>query len=69
MGKGSCAASFSLPKFDPAHHLHIVTIDRRMLESGPGWANNAPVFDRLYADRVAGYHGAAHEDFTLGEGV
>ncbi|WEK42797.1 MAG: PRC-barrel domain-containing protein [Candidatus Sphingomonas colombiensis] len=69
MGKSSYALPFGLLQFDAVRDLYVVTIDRRMLEGGPSWANNAPVFDQAYADRVAGYYGVAQEDLRLGEGM
>ena len=42
-----------------------MTIDRRVLEGGPSWANNAPVFDQAYADRVSKYYDVAMEDLTV----
>ena len=66
MGKAYYPLPFSLMRFDPASDTYIVTIDRRVLEGGPSWANNAPVFDQAYADRVASYYGVANEDLSLG---
>ncbi|QKS00921.1 PRC-barrel domain containing protein [Sphingomonas sp. CL5.1] len=66
MGKSFYALPFALLQFDPVRDVYVVTIDRRMLEGGPSWASNAPVFDQAYADRVAGYYGVAQEDLTLG---
>jgi hypothetical protein len=53
---------FGLLQFDIVRDLYVVTIDRRMLEGGPSWANNAPAFDQAYADRVARYYEVASED-------
>ncbi|SEM77798.1 PRC-barrel domain-containing protein [Sphingomonas gellani] len=66
MGKSYYPIPFSLLQFDPVRDLYVVTIDRRLLEGGPSWANNAPVFDQAYADRVASYYGAASDDLTIG---
>jgi len=66
MGKSFYALPFALLQFDSVNDAYVVTIDRRMLEGGPSWANNAPVFDQAYADRVAGYYGVGHEDLALG---
>lgn len=66
MGKSFYAVPFQLLQFDPVRDLYVVTIDRRMLEGGPSWANNAPVFDQAYADRVAGYYGTGTEDLERG---
>ena len=65
MGKAYYPLPFSLLSFDPAADAYVVTIDRRVLEGGPSWANNAPVFDQAYADRVASYYGAAREDLSV----
>jgi len=46
--------------------LYVITVDRRLLEGGPSWANNAPVFDQAYADRVASYYGTANESLAGG---
>ncbi|MBB5714458.1 PRC-barrel domain-containing protein [Sphingomonas aerophila] len=66
MGKSFYPIPFSLLQFDPVRDQYVVTIDRRLLEGGPSWANNAPVFDQAYADRVASYYGAGREDLTTG---
>ncbi|MCC2980438.1 MULTISPECIES: PRC-barrel domain-containing protein [unclassified Sphingomonas] len=66
MGKSYYPLPFSLLQFDSVRDLYVVTIDRRMLEGGPSWANNAPHFDQAYADRVASYYGVGGEDLTLG---
>lgn len=62
MGKSYYPLPFELLNFDPVRDLYVVTIDRRMLEGGPSWASNAPVFDQAYADRVASYYGVRTED-------
>lgn len=66
MGKSYYPLPFELLQFDPVRDLYVVTIDRRMLEGGPSWANNAPVFDQAYADRVASYYGSSSEDLVVG---
>lgn len=66
MGKAYYPLPFGLLSFDPVHDSYIVTIDRRVLEGGPSWANNPPVFDQAYADRVASYYGVAVENLSLG---
>jgi hypothetical protein len=48
---------FSVLAYDAAGDDYIVTIDRRLLEGGPSWANNAPEFNQAYADRVSSYYG------------
>lgn len=65
MGKAYYPLPFSLLSFEPVSDSYVVTIDRRVLEGGPSWANNAPVFDQAYADRVASYYGSAKEDLTV----
>jgi hypothetical protein len=66
VGKSYYPLPFALLQFDPVRDLYVVTIDRRVLEGGPSWANNAPHFDQAYADRVASYYGASGEDLSLG---
>lgn len=48
---------FTVLAYDAAGDDYIVTIDRRLLEGGPSWANNAPEFNQAYADRVSSYYG------------
>lgn len=48
---------FSVLAYEAASDDYIVTIDRRVLEGGPSWANNAPEFNQAYADRVSSYYG------------
>lgn len=62
MGKSFYPLPFGLLQFDAVRDLYVVTIDRRMLEGGPSWANNAPAFDQAYADRVARYYEVPSED-------
>lgn len=66
MGKSYYPLPFALLRFDPVRDVYVVTIDRRMLEGGPSWANNAPVFDQAYADRVARYYEVGSEDLRTG---
>ena len=66
MGKSFFPIPFSLLSYDVARDHYVVTVDRRMLEGGPSWANNAPVFDQAYADRVGGYYSVASEDLSRG---
>jgi hypothetical protein len=66
MGKGYYPLPFSLLSFDPAADGYVITIDRRVLEGGPSWASNPPVFDQAYADRVSSYYGTAQEDLSVG---
>lgn len=66
MGKSYYPLPFQLLRFDPVRDVYVVTIDRRMLEGGPSWANNAPAFDQAYADRVARYYEVGTEDLSAG---
>jgi hypothetical protein len=66
IGKSFYPLPFALLQFDPVRDLYVVTIDRRMLEGGPSWANNAPVFDQAYADRVARYYEVGSENLAVG---
>ncbi len=66
MGKSFYPVPFGLLQFDPVRDLYVITIDRRMLEGGPSWSNNAPVFDQAYADRVASYYGVGTENLSMG---
>ncbi|WP_375394208.1 PRC-barrel domain-containing protein [uncultured Sphingomonas sp.] len=64
MGRSFYPLPFALLTFDPVRDMYVVTIDRRVLEGGPSWANNAPVFDQAYADRVARYYETAAENLA-----
>ncbi|MBJ6120362.1 PRC-barrel domain-containing protein [Sphingomonas mollis] len=64
MGRSFYPIPFGLLTFDPVRDLYVVTIDRRLLEGGPSWANNAPIFDQAYADRVASYYGVGSENLS-----
>ncbi|MFS0773569.1 PRC-barrel domain-containing protein [Sphingomonas sp. 1P08PE] len=66
MGKSFYPVPFALLQFDPVRDLYVITVDRRLLEGGPSWSNNAPVFDQAYADRVASYYGSASENLAAG---
>ena len=66
MGKSFYPLPFALLTFDPVRDVYVVTIDKRVLEGGPSWANNAPAFDQAYADRVARYYETREEDLTAG---
>lgn len=65
MGKAYYPLPFQLLAYDAANDSYQVTIDRRVLEGGPSWANNAPLFDQAYADRVASYYDVARENLSL----
>ena len=62
MGKSFYPLPFELLSFDAVRDRYVVTVDRRLLEGGPSWANHAPEFDQAYADRVASYYGVRAED-------
>ena len=66
MGKSFYPLPFALLQFDAVRDLYVVTIDRRSLEGGPSWSNNAPVFDQAYADRVARYYETGQENLAAG---
>lgn len=66
MGKSFYPLPFELLQFDGVRDLYVVTIDRRLLEGGPSWANNAPVFDQAYADRVASYYSVGSTNLSVG---
>jgi len=65
LGKAYYPLPFSLLAYDPVNDSYQITIDRRVLEGGPSWANNAPLFDQGYADRVASYYDVARENLSL----
>ncbi|AOH82831.1 photosystem reaction center subunit H [Sphingomonas panacis] len=65
MGKAFYPLPFALLDFDPISDAYVVTIDRRVLEGGPSWANNAPDFDQAYADRVASYYSVPAENLAV----
>lgn len=62
MGKSFYPVPFALLQYDPVRDVYVVTIDKRVLEGGPSWSNNAPTFDQAYADRVASYYGVSKTD-------
>lgn len=66
MGKSFYPIPFGLLQYDPVRDGYVVTIDKRVLEGGPSWANNAPTFDQAYADRVASYYGVTGEQLSAG---
>jgi hypothetical protein len=55
---------FSVLAYDTSGDDYIVTLDRRLLEGGPSWANNAPEFNQAYADRVSSYYGTTPVKIT-----
>ena len=58
LGKSFYPLPFEMISYDAVEDHYIVTIDRRLLEGGPSWANNAPGFNQAYADRVSSYYGS-----------
>ncbi|RYG58329.1 PRC-barrel domain containing protein [bacterium] len=56
LNKSFYPVPFNLLGYDAMEGDYIVTIDRRILEGGPSWSNNAPAFDKAYADRVSNYY-------------
>ena len=66
VGKSYYPLPFTLLQFDPVRDRYVVTVDKRMLEGGPSWASNAPVFDQAYADRVASYYQVQGENLAAG---
>lgn len=65
MGKSYYPLPFELLSYDHVADGYIVTVDRRLLEGGPSWSNNAPDFNQAYADRVSNYYGVAPQDLSL----
>ncbi|MDI1295114.1 MAG: PRC-barrel domain-containing protein [bacterium] len=65
LGKSYYPLPFALLSYDHVADGYIVTIDRRLLEGGPSWSNNAPDFNQAYADRVSNYYGQAPVDLSL----
>ena len=66
MGKSFYPVPFALLQYDPVRDVYVVLIEKRVLEGGPSWANNAPIFDQPYADRVASYYAAGRQDASAG---
>lgn len=58
MGKSFYPVPFGLLGFDPVRDVYVATVDKAMLEGGPSWSNNTPVFDAAYAERVERYYAA-----------
>ncbi|WP_404714121.1 PRC-barrel domain-containing protein [Sphingomonas sp. MMS24-J13] len=67
IGRSYYPLPFELLSYDPVADGFIVTIDRRLLEGGPSWANNPPDFNQAYADRVSNYYGVAPTNISIGE--
>lgn len=66
IGKAYYPIPFQLLQFEPTSDAYVVTIDRRVLEGGPSWAANPPIFDQAYADRVASYYQVPPQDLSVG---
>jgi len=66
IGKAYYPLPFGLLAYDPSADIYLIRIDRKVLEGGPSWAANPPLFDQAYANRVASYYGAPIEDLSLG---
>jgi len=69
MNKSFYPLPFELLAYDGVEDGYVVIADRRLLEGGPSWANNAPEFNQAYADRVANYYGVAAVDLGQLEGA
>ncbi len=65
IGKSFYPLPFALLAYEPTADEYRVTIDRRLLEGGPSWSNNAPLFDQAYADRVSSYYGMTTENLAV----
>lgn len=65
MGKSYYPLPFELLVYDPTADNYRISIEQQMLEGGPSWASNTPVFDQAYADRVAGYYGVASQNLSM----
>ncbi|QJU60239.1 PRC-barrel domain-containing protein [Sphingomonas sp. AP4-R1] len=66
IGKSYYPLPFELLAYDHVADGYVVTIDRRLLEGGPSWSNNAPDFNQAYADRVSNYYGVPPADLSVG---
>jgi hypothetical protein len=65
IGKSYYPLPFELLSYNHVADGYVVTIDRRLLEGGPSWSNNAPDFNQAYADRVSNYYGVKSADLTV----
>jgi hypothetical protein len=65
IGKSYYPLPFELLSYDHVADGYVVSIDRRVLEGGPSWANNAPDFNQAYADRVSKYYDVAPADLSI----
>lgn len=64
LNKSYYPVPFSLLRYEPLDDLYVVTIDRRVLEGGPSWANHEPEFNQAYADRVSSYYGQPSQSIS-----
>lgn len=67
LGKSYYPLPFELMSYNAVDDVYVVTVDRRLLEGGPSWSNNAPTFNQSYADRVASYYETRHEAVGLND--
>ena len=58
MGRSFYPVPFALLAFDPVRDVYVAALERSVLEGGPSWASNAPLFDAAYAERVERYYAA-----------
>ena len=65
IGKSYYPLPFELLSYDHVADGYVVTADRRLLEGGPSWSNNAPDFNQAYADRVSLYYGVTPVDLSI----
>jgi hypothetical protein len=65
IGKSYYPLPFELLSYDHVADGYVVTLDRRLLEGGPSWSNNAPDFNQAYADRVSNYYGVIPADLSV----
>ncbi len=56
MGKSFYPVPTALLTYDGVRDVYVAALDRKQLEGGPSWANNPPLIDPAYADRVQSYY-------------
>lgn len=56
IGKSFYPVPFRLLDYDAVRDVYVGALDRKQLEGGPSWSNNAPGFDAAYADGVTRYY-------------
>ena len=59
MGKSFYPVPFAVLGYDAVRDVYVARLEKKVLEGGPSWANNAPSFDAAYAERVERYYAAA----------